>query len=96
VLTTALFLLGLGWSLALVGGSALLTASVPEAHRAGAQGRGDLFVGLAGAVGGLGAGPVLALSGFAVLGLLTAAVATALLATGTARRARPPAEAGRG
>lgn len=89
VLTTALFLLGLGWSLALVGGSALLTASVPAQHRASAQGGGDLFVGLAGAVGGLGSGLVLALSGFAVLGLLTATVAAALLAAGTTRRTRP-------
>ncbi len=88
-LAAALFLLGLGWSLALVGGSALLTASVPTAQRARAQGAGDLFVGLAGAVGGLGSGLVLALSGFAVLGLLTAAVAAALLAAGPARARRP-------
>jgi MFS family permease len=89
VLAVALFLLGLGWSLALVGGSALLTASVPPPQRARAQGSGDLFVGLAGAVGGLGSGVVLALSGFAVLGLLTAAVAAALLAAGPAGHRRP-------
>jgi MFS family permease len=93
-LAAALFLLGLGWSLALVGGSALLTASVPAAQRARAQGAGDLFVGLAGAVGGLGSGVVLALSGFAVLGLLTAAVAAALLAAGRPGHRRPTVPTG--
>ena len=83
-LTAALFLLGLGWSLCLVGGSTQLTAAVPLSMRAGAQGNADLLVGLAGAAGGLGSGLVLALSGFAVLGLLTAAVAVALL-TSTGR-----------
>lgn len=82
LLTVALFLLGLGWSLSLVGGTTLLTSAVPLGQRAGAQGNADLLVGLAGATGGLGSGLVLALSGFTVLGLLTAAVAVALLATG--------------
>jgi len=90
LLTVALFLLGLGWSLSLVGGTTLLTSAVPLGQRAGAQGNADLLVGLAGATGGLGSGLVLALSGFTVLGLLTAAVAVALLATGvrTAAQAR--------
>jgi MFS family permease len=92
VLTAALFLLGLGWSLSLVGGSTLLTAAVPLPQRARAQGNADLLVGLAGASGGLGSGLVLALGGFTVLGLLTAAVAAALLAA-AARRVRPAAPA---
>jgi MFS family permease len=91
-LTLALFLLGLGWSSSLVAGSALLTASVPLERRAAAQGNADLLVGLAGASGGLGSGAVLALSGFAALGLLTAAVAAALLLA-AARRARAAATA---
>ncbi len=89
VLTLALFLLGLGWSLSLVVGSTLLTAAVPLRQRASAQGNADLLVGLAGATGGLGSGLVLALSGFAVLGLLTAAVATALITTGVRRGPQP-------
>lgn len=84
-LTLALFLLGLGWSLSLVGGSTLLIASVPLSQRAGAQGNADLLVGLAGATGGLGSGLVLALSGFTALGLLTAGVAAGLLAAGASR-----------
>ena len=79
-LAVALFLLGLGWSLSLVGGTTLLTAAIPIRHRARAQGNADLLVGLAGATGGLGSGLLLALSGFAALGLLTAAVAAGLLA----------------
>jgi MFS family permease len=86
-LGVALFLLGLGWSLALVGGSALLTDTVPLAQRAQAQGRADLFVGLAGAAGGLGSGLVFALSGFAAIGLLAAAVAVALVGAGRPRAA---------
>jgi MFS family permease len=88
-LTAALFLLGLGWSFSLVGGSTLLSAAVPLAQRAGAQGNADLLVGLAGAAGGLGSGLVLALSGFAVLGLITAAVAAALIAAATRPGRRP-------
>ena len=87
-LTAALFLLGLGWSFSLVGGSTLLTTAVPISQRASAQGNADLLVGLAGATGGLGSGLVLALSGFAVLGLLTAAVATVLVAAAAARPLR--------
>ncbi len=81
-LTLALFLLGVGWSLCLVGGTTALTDAVPLADRPGAQGDADLLVGLAGAAGGVGSGLVLALSGFAVLGLGTAAVAALLLAGG--------------
>ena len=90
-LSIALFLLGLGWSLSLVGGSTQLTAAVPLSQRAAAQGNADLFVGLAGAAGGLGSGLILALSGFAVLGLLTTAVAAALLITTKRTTASPPA-----
>ena len=85
LLTVALFLLGLGWSLSLVAGSALLVDAVPLDRRAQAQGNADLLVGLAGATGGLGAGLVLALSGFAVIALGTAAVAVLLLAAGRRR-----------
>lgn len=86
LLTLALFLLGLGWSLSLVGGSTLLTEALPLAFRARGQGNADLLVGLAGASGGLGSGLVLTLAGFAALGVLTAVVAAGLLAV--ARRGR--------
>jgi MFS family permease len=84
-LTLSLFLLGLGWSLSLVGGSALLTSAVPVERRAAAQGNADLAVGMAGASGGLGSGLVLAASGFVAIALLTAAVSVGLLATSRVR-----------
>jgi MFS family permease len=43
-LSCGLFLLGLGWSAALVSGSALLVDAVPPADRLGVQGRADLAV----------------------------------------------------
>jgi MFS family permease len=84
-LTLSLFLLGLGWSLSLVGGSTLLTSAVPLERRAAAQGNADLAVGMAGASGGLGSGLVLAASGFVAIALLTAAVSVGLLATSRVR-----------
>ncbi|HST42483.1 MAG TPA: MFS transporter, partial [Conexibacter sp.] len=56
LLTLALALLGLGWNLGLIGGTALLTDSAPLATRARTQGAVDLSVSLAGAAGGLGSG----------------------------------------
>lgn len=44
-----LFLLGLGWSFALISGSALLTESLPLEERVGAQGLSDVMMSLLGA-----------------------------------------------
>jgi MFS family permease len=55
-----LFLLGLGWSATLVGGSALLTTSVPTESRPAAQGVGDTLMNVAAAVGGALAGLIVA------------------------------------
>ncbi|WP_402467689.1 MFS transporter [Isoptericola aurantiacus] len=68
-LAVGLGLLGLGWSLGLVSGTALLTTSVPLATRARTQGGVDLAVALAGAAGGLGSGFVVAASSYAALAL---------------------------
>ncbi|MGI5163587.1 MFS transporter [Spirillospora sp. CA-253888] len=57
-LTVALVLLGLGWSFGLVGGSALLTESVPVADRPAVQGLSDLLMNGAAALGGLMAGAI--------------------------------------
>jgi MFS family permease len=81
-LVVALFLLGLGWSLSLIAGSAGLTDAIAPARRARVQGNADLLIGLAGATGGLGSGVVLALTSFAVLAGLAAAAAAGLLAAG--------------
>ncbi|MCZ1005861.1 MFS transporter [Streptomyces lydicus] len=50
-LATALVLLGLGWNLGLVSGTALVTDALPPARRASAQGLVDVGIALAGATG---------------------------------------------
>ena len=75
----ALVLLGIGWNLGLVGGSALLTDSVPIAARARAQGRADMAMGAAGALGSLGSGPVMEAGGFGVLAVFGACVGAGLV-----------------
>jgi MFS family permease len=62
-----LMLLGLGWSASTVAGAALLSDAAPAADRVRLQGRSDLAMNLAGAVGGALAGPTLALVGYAGL-----------------------------
>ncbi|WP_237316892.1 MFS transporter [Streptomyces sp. JJ36] len=73
---TGLFLLGLGWSAALVAGSALLTDSVPQHARAAVQGLSDLTMNGAAAAGGALSGLVVSQAGY---GWLTAGSATLLL-----------------
>ncbi len=80
--TVALVFLGLGWSAATVAGSALVSDLATGAARVKVQGRTDTIMSLAGAVGGAGAGPVLALvdySGVAwAAGILVAVVVLAV------------------
>jgi MFS family permease len=79
--TAALILLGLGWSASTVAGSALVSDLATGAVRVKVQGRTDMIMSLAGAVGGAGAGPVLALVGYSGLawsaGVLVIAVSVA-------------------
>ncbi|MFG3380327.1 MFS transporter [Streptomyces sp. NPDC047999] len=67
-----LFALGLGWSAALVAGSALLTESVPQPARAAVQGLSDLTMNAAAGVGGAAAGLVVAKAGYGWLNALGA------------------------
>lgn len=84
----ALALLGLGWSACLVAGSTLLSESVPEHVRTSVQGTSDLAMGMAAAVAGALAGPVLAIAGY---GGLTAAAGLLLVPVVVlAARARGP------
>jgi MFS family permease len=94
VLALALFLLGLGWSLCLVAGSALLVDAVPLERRAQAQGNADLLVGAAGATGGLGSGFMLGAAGFAAVALLAAVISVVVLARRWAADAPAAGEAG--
>jgi MFS family permease len=69
-LAVALFLLGLGWNFAYVGGSALLADQLSPAERAKTQGFNDLLLGLAGATGSLGSGVVFAVSGYGAMAMV--------------------------
>ncbi|MGH2924232.1 MAG: MFS transporter, partial [Solirubrobacterales bacterium] len=79
LIIAALVLLGIGWNFGLVGGSALLTDSVPIAARARAQGEADMAMGAAGAIGSLGSGPALAAGGFGLISIFGAFGGAALL-----------------
>lgn len=69
LLVASLFLLGVGWNLGFVGGSALLTDSVASAERGRVQGAGDALIWGGGAVASLGSGWLLDQTGFAILSL---------------------------
>nr|WP_221420810.1 MFS transporter [Conyzicola lurida] len=84
--TVGLVLLGLGWSAATVAGSALLAESVLAERRSVMQGRSDLAMNAAGALGGALAGPVLTLLGYA--GLAVVALAIVAVVLGLAGRLR--------
>jgi len=86
-----LIFLGLGWSASTVAASGLVADSAASARRTVVQGRADLSMSLAGAVGAGGAGPVLALIGyrglsFVAIGLV--AVVLGALALRTAGRSK--------
>lgn len=59
-----LFLLGLGWSFALISGSALLTESLPLEERPGAQGLADVAMSVLGATAALSSGFVKEVAGY--------------------------------
>ena len=77
----ALLLLGVGWNAGLIGGSALLRdAAVSPSLRTRAEGLGELGMGAAAAVGGSGAGLLLATGGLELLGLVATAPCLLVLA----------------
>ncbi|GAB7043178.1 MULTISPECIES: MFS transporter [Catenuloplanes] len=79
-LTLGLALLGLGWSGTMVGGSTLLSESVPATGRPAVQGLSDLVMGVAGAGAGALSGAVVALAGYGTLTVLAAMAALPVLA----------------
>ena len=74
-----LFLLGLGWNIGLIGGTTLLTASVPVSARVEAQGTGDLTLSLCGAAAAFGSGFVKQGWGYHILADVATALAAAML-----------------
>ncbi|WP_431899861.1 MFS transporter [Nonomuraea sp. bgisy101] len=89
VLAAALALLGVGWSLGLVSGTAIITDAVPLATRARTQGLVDVSIAIAGAVGGLASGLVVAAAGYPLLaaggGILALAILPAVVVAARSR-----------
>jgi len=71
-LAVSLFVLGLGWNLCYVAGSALLSDELRQSERARVQGFSDVLVGLASAGGALGSGVVFAAVGYEAMGVIAA------------------------
>jgi MFS family permease len=74
LLFIALFLLGYGWNMGYVAGSALLTHGLSLAERTRVQGLTDGLIWSSAAAASLGSGVVVAAANFAALGLLGAAL----------------------
>jgi MFS family permease len=79
VLVLALVLLGLGWNMGLISGTALVVDATDPASRPRAQGTIDVAVALAGAGGGAISGVVKAQASYAVLSLGGGVLALALI-----------------
>ena len=87
-LALALVLLGLGWNLSLVGGTAAVTNLTTVQDRARSQGTVDVFVALAGAAGGLLSGMMLAATSFESLAITAAVLAALIVVSAATTRAR--------
>lgn len=95
-LLVALFLLGLGWSACLIGGSALLVKSVSPTLRVPLQGASDSLMNFGAAALAALAGPALAWGGFTAVNLMAAVVLALLALVGvraTIRTGRLPQDA---
>jgi MFS family permease len=88
LLALALGLLGLGWNLGLVSGTAMITDAAPLATRAKTQGTIDLCVALAGAGGGIASGMILSATSYAALALGGGILALAVIPLITRRPTR--------
>jgi MFS family permease len=86
LLFPSLWLLGLGWSFGLIGGSSLLVDSVPPDEQVSVQGAADLLMSLCGGLAGFASGFVRRAVGFHVLAALAMLAAGWLLATTLATR----------
>ena len=84
-----LFLLGLGWNIGIIAGSALLTSSVPAGTKVEVQGAADLMMSLCGATAAFGSGFVKESFGFHLLADGAALLAAALLVLAWLTTVRP-------
>jgi MFS family permease len=79
LVTVGLTFVGLGWSATTVAGSALVSDLATGDVRPRIQGRSDLAMNLAGALGGATAGPVLAMIGYAGLASVAGVIVLAVV-----------------
>ena len=84
LIPVALGLLGLGWSAGLIGGSTLLTTSVPAAMRVPLQGATDAAMNVAAATSAALSGLVLGFAGFAGVNVVAILVLVPLVLAGVA------------
>lgn len=75
----AMWALGLGWNLALIGGSSLLIDAVPDEFRVAAQGSADMLTAICGGVAGVLGGFLLDWFGFALLSVMSAVLCLPIL-----------------
>jgi MFS family permease len=94
LLFPSLWALGLGWNFGLIGGSSLLSESVPAEQRVAVQGSADLLMSLCGGIAGFSSGFIRRAFGFHMLANLATLAAGVLLVVAYAahqqsRRRRP-------
>ncbi|NBU60462.1 MAG: MFS transporter [Actinobacteria bacterium] len=82
LLWPSLWLLGIGWSFGLIGGSSLLVESVPENSRVTVQGAADLLMSFSGGLAGFSSGFIRKAFGFHMLSNLGTILALALVVIG--------------
>lgn len=92
-LAVSLFLLGWGWNLCYVAGSALLASQLRPVERARVQGMNDLLMGAASAAGALGSGVVFAAVGYRAMALASGGASLLLLLLAHGFRDAPPESA---
>lgn len=85
LLWPALWLLGIGWSFGLIGGSSLLVESVPDQSRVTVQGAADLLMSFCGGLAGFSSGFIRKAFGFHTLSNLGTILALVLLLIGIRR-----------
>jgi MFS family permease len=93
LISAALVVLGLAWSMATISGSAILVGATPPADRARTQGVADMTMGVMGGTGGTLAGLVVGLLGYPALTMAGAALAVALFVFVATRSSPVPGSA---
>jgi len=85
LLWPSLWLLGIGWSFGLIGGTSLLVESVPVSSRVTVQGAADLMMSFCGGMAGFSSGFIRKAFGFHMLSNLGTLLALALVFVGVRR-----------